>query len=220
MVGKKQRNKSRVPAKESPRIVELDNLQDFKDYVGHKDIPEKTLLQQIEETQNAGSKREAEIRARRKILHPGETSEEDDDELNAVGRFMFASLDYTAYMIPLISVHLVLNILVRLQYGQEAEFSEIARESLATIPVLLILYKLVHPYRGTAAFKVVSFIASIFIGAYLVYATNEEGYYYIMQRAPPLGTLWVWLFIEMEWHWSTVSLLAIIVWMWYKDYKL
>lgn len=228
MAGPSNRKKKSAVPQENPKIVELDNLQDFKDYVGHKDIPEKTLLEQIDATK----KQEDAAKAHRKIKHPGGDNEddgeglsgienlEDDEELDGIGKFMFAFLDYTAYMIPLLSVHLILNVLVRLQYGQETEVMEIVKETIGTIPVMLALFKICHPYRGKLIFKLISLSASLAIGCYLVYATNEEGYYYIMQRAPPLGTLWVWLFLEMDWQWSTLSLLLVGVWTWFRGYKI
>lgn len=193
---------------QSSRITELDNLQDFKTYVGKADVPDQTLVDQIAKLQQQASDHN----------RPNEDNSFSDEDLTPIGKFMFRILDYTLYLVPLLSVHLILNILVRMQYGQDVEPSEIIAETVTTIPILVLLHIFVHPYRSTRFFRIASFFASEAIGGYLLYSSHEEGYYYVMKRAPPLGTLWVWLFIEMEWEWAATSLVVIGFWMWKKGY--
>lgn len=149
---------------------------------------------------------------------------EEEQDLTGVGRFMFGLLDYATYLIPIISVHLVLDVLVRVQYSEDtfegfAQRDVLYRAAMA-IPVFALLHHFVHPFRKTRLFRIASFFASVGTGGYLLYAGNEEGYYYIMKRAPPLGTLWVWMFVEMDWEWSAMSLIVVVFWMWLKDYSL
>jgi hypothetical protein len=209
-MAKRKQNKN-LP--QSSKIVELDNLQDFKNYVGQKEIPQEPLIKQIEKLQRVDN---ANIVPR---IDGSVLSIPDDPELGSVGKAMFLILDYTAFLVPLVTVHLVLNLLVRMQYSQDYVVKDIVLETLSTIPVLAVLHTIVHPLTGTRLFRISSFFASVAMGGYLIYESNEEGYYAVMKRAPPLGTLWVWLFIEMDWQWAATSLVVVGFWMWKKGYS-
>lgn len=192
----------------SPKIVELDSEQDFRNYIGHQEVPNEPLIQQIDRLQNQRSTKSTSA------------NPVDDEDLGAVGRFMFSALDCTAYLIPLLSVFIVLNILVKLQYGDKVDAKEVFHESLFTVVAIGALYTFVHPYRHALLFRISSMAISTAIGCYLVYISNEAGYYLVMSRAPPLGTLWVWLFIEMDWQWSAASLAIVGIWLKAMDYSL
>lgn len=227
-----------------PRIQELDNLQDFKNFIGNAEIPDVPLVEKIAELQ---AQRDAKLNASSSSASGSSASPQSvpkryrkppsqagtvaslgeidrDEDLTRLGRFMFDALDYATYLIPIISVHVVLDILVRVQYSEDtfegfAQRAIVARAATA-VPVFALLHHFVHPLRNTRLFKIASFLASVAAGGYLLYASNEEGYYYVMKRAPPLGTLWVWMFVEMEWQWAALSLVVIVFWMWLKDYSI
>lgn len=214
----------------NPRIEELDNLQDFKDYVGKANVPSQPLVEKIAELQAQRTEKLNEraqttpAPKRYRKTSVKETDTDKEDELSSTGKFMFDFLDYTMYLIPIISVHVVLDILVRVQYSEDT-FEGVAQQdilyrALMAVPVFALLHFFIHPLTSTRFFRIASFFASVAAGGYLLYASNEEGYYYVMKRAPPLGTLWVWLFIEMEWQWSATSLIVIAFWMWLKDYSI
>jgi hypothetical protein len=212
-----------------PQIEELDNLQDVRSYVSASGIPDKPLVQKIEELQNQRRQHQQQReppKRYRKVSQSKSADEEDEKEgLTPLGQFMFDLLDYSTYLIPIVSVHIVLDVLVRVQYSEET-FETIATQrdvfyrAVLAIPVFALLHFYVHPLRETRIFRIASFFASVATGGYLLYASNEEGYYYVMKRAPPLGTLWVWMFVEMEWQWSATSLVVIAFWMWLKDYSI
>lgn len=213
MVKNSAQSKPQSPSfSQSTRIVELDDLENFKSYIGKAEIPNEKLVDQI-----TSLKKQIQVEKNSNKSGTGSTAFTDED-LTPVGRFMFKLLDYTMYLVPLLAVHLILNLLVRMQYGQDIEPSVIIVETLTTIPILVLLHLFVHPYKDTRVFRIVSFFASEAMGGYLLYSSHEEGYYYVMKRAPPLGTLWVWLFLEMEWQWAATSLVVIGFWMWKKGY--
>jgi hypothetical protein len=212
-MAKKPAKSSKGSFPQSTKITELDDLKDFKSYIGKAKVPEQKLVDQISKLQKQTESKKVEQKS-----IPISSSTFTDEDLTPVGKFMFKLLDYTMYLVPLLSVHLILNILVRMQYNQDVEPQVIVVETLTTIPVLVLLHIFVHPYKDTRVFRIVSFFASEGIGGYLLYTSHEEGYYYVMKRAPPLGTLWVWMFLEMEWQWSAVSLVVIAFWMWKKNY--
>ncbi|KAG5355714.1 hypothetical protein CJU89_5423 [Yarrowia sp. B02] len=191
--------------------------------------------------------------------------EEEDDEIPTDSKW-FEVLDFCMYLIPLMSVHLVLDVLVQKQYGggdvdpslygqpfpkrgdldshsiqirrQElATIVQAAKRSLTSIPVLAGLHAFCAPYvnaisklqrgqveddrqlpKGLRIFRVATFAASIGLGCYILYAANEQGYMAVMKRAPPLGTLWVWLIVEMEWNWGALSLVVVCMWSYMRGY--
>lgn len=114
-------------------------------------------------------------------------------------------------------VHIILVVLVRSQYGQDVSFRPVLRDSVASIPIMTGLLYIFHPLRSIAR-QLVAFCLAVIIGCYLVYAANEEGYYASMQRAPPLGTLWVCLFLEIEWYLGSLCLLVVSVYTWTSGY--
>lgn len=210
--------------------------------------------------------RKVTVNSHNEVQEEGSEDEEDEEEDIPLDSKWFEFLDFCMYLIPLMSVHLVLDVLVHKQYGGgEVDASlhgqpfpkrgdldshsielrrhelntvlQAAKRSLTSIPVLAILHAFCAPYvnaigrlqrgqveddrkipRGLRVFRVVTFAASIAVGCYILYAANEQGYMAVMKRAPPLGTLWVWLIVEMEWNWGALSLVVVCMWTWMRGY--
>lgn len=142
------------------------------------------------------------------------------------GRMMFAILDYTQLLIPLVSAHIIFDILVRIQYAQDISWEnvsqqmEILQRAAYAAPVLLILHLVFDQHKEKRWFRIASFGAAVSIACYLVYISEEYGYYLIMKRSPPLGTILMWLFIEMHWAYSAIALIVIVFWMWLHGYTI
>lgn len=150
------------------------------------------------------------------------TSLEEEIESN----ILFSILDYTQLLIPLLSAHIILDILVRVQYAQDitwenvTEQLDILKRAAIAGPILITLHLFFDHWKFTRLFRIGSFLASVAIGTYLAYISNEEGYYFIMKRAPPLGTIWVWLIFEMHWAYAALSLVVVSTWMWLHGYSI
>lgn len=210
--------------------------------------------------------RKVAVRTQEDVYDDDAEDEDEEDTGIPTDSKWFEFLDFCMYLIPLMSVHLVLDVLVQKQYGggdldpalhgqpfpkrgdldnhsiqiRRQELSTIiqaAKRSLTSIPVLAGLHAFCAPYvnaisklqrgqveddrqlpRGIRVFRVVTFAASIAIGCYILYAANEQGYMAVMKRAPPLGTLWVWLIVEMEWNWGALSLVVVCMWSYMRGY--
>jgi hypothetical protein len=54
---------------------------------------------------------------------------------------------------------------------------------------------------------------STIAGCFLIYSGNEHGYYFVMKKAPPVGTLWVWSVVEMDLMYSLVHACAVVSYM-------
>lgn len=136
------------------------------------------------------------------------------------GSFSLGSTEQIALMIVgLFVVHITLVLLVRFQYGQDVSCLLVMKDSIISIPVLTILLHNFHPLESKLS-RLTAFFLAVGIGCYLVYIANEEGYYASMYRAPPLGTLWVWLFLESEWYVGLLCLLAVSAYTFIRGYHL
>jgi len=125
------------------------------------------------------------------------------------------------YGVSLSVLHITLDVLVLSQYRQEVEWPEIFWRMARMTPALFVLLYLFHTPTALR-FKLprqLFFLAlSVGAGAYMLYAGNEHGYYFVMRRAPPLGVLWVWSVVEMDLMYALIHLLAVGSWTWYKGY--
>ncbi|KAI9740252.1 MAG: hypothetical protein M1834_004830 [Cirrosporium novae-zelandiae] len=132
---------------------------------------------------------------------------DDDDPLGPFGNNLFFAL-------TLGCLHFTLDVLVHQQYQQDMAmaWSEIIWNTLRAVPVLFILLHFVHaPERSGMLVAQVLFLGtSVAGGCYLIYAANEHGYFAVMKKAPPLGTLWIWCVVEMRLNFALVSLASVV----------
>ncbi|KAK3076503.1 hypothetical protein LTS18_012831, partial [Coniosporium uncinatum] len=150
-------------------------------------------------------------------INPDGTVEKlnDEDPLGQVGEAIL-------YSFTLSVLHFTLDVLVFQQYRQEIEWQEIIFRTLGMAPALFFLIYMMH--SDTAArwpgVKQILFLStSVAAGCYLIYSGNNAGYYAVMKRAPPVGTLWVWSVIEMQLLYAVVSVAIVGVYMWWGGLK-
>lgn len=128
--------------------------------------------------------------------------------------------DRTLLVAPLFVVHFILAYLVRLQYAQTASLRIVLSESWISIPIFWALLSLPRHYFTTRISQGLLIAAGIVAGCHLVYIANEEGYFATMKQAPPLGTLFAWIFIELTWYNSLVALVGVAGYLWFTGYTL
>lgn len=99
--------------------------------------------------------------------------------------------------------------------------------------MILLLFYSFHPHQSPSVLlpqlpprlqpiihQVSFFVSSIFAGSYLIYITNEYGFYAILKRSPPIGCLWIWAVIELDLIWAVLSLLCCIAYLKFGGYSL
>ncbi|KAK9448222.1 uncharacterized protein V1518DRAFT_420022 [Limtongia smithiae] len=128
--------------------------------------------------------------------------------------YAFVILDYLMIVIPVATVHAVLDVLVYRQYSQELDVRQLLRRFAAACGVLFVLHAAIHPMRAGAGMQMVLMLFSMLLGTYLVAAVAEHDYFAVMKQAPPLGTLLVWLAIEMEYYWSILAAVTVTFVAW------
>jgi hypothetical protein len=142
---------------------------------------------------------------------------EDDDDEDSAPPFPTAVL----YTVSLCAIHTTLDVIVLTQYSQEMSFASIAGRLARLAPaLLLIVYLLHHPlaFAYPRLRQLFFLVAAIVAGCWLMYAGNEFGYYHVMKRAPPLGTLWVWSVVEMDLTLIWAHLGVVVGYTWWNDY--
>lgn len=125
------------------------------------------------------------------------------------------------YAITLSMVHFTLDVLVYHQYAQFMEWNGIFRRIATILPSFGVIVYILHT-RSALKLRwlrqVLFFLFSCGAGCYLIRTGNEEAYIAVMRRAPPLGTLLIWSFIEMDLPFGVASLLMIGGYLWWKGY--
>jgi hypothetical protein len=111
------------------------------------------------------------------------------------------------------AVHFTLSVLAMHQYAEELRFRPLVAQTLGiAFPTLTVLIALFHgnllPASLTrlspqtkgwvvAARSLVYLVMANVAGCYLIWLTNDKGYYAVMKNAPSVGTIWVWAVLEM-----------------------
>jgi hypothetical protein len=145
------------------------------------------------------------------------TSGPDDGEppIGAIGEAF-------VWGISLSMLHFTLDVLVFHQYRQEVAWAEIWTRMFTMMPALFVVVYILHTraaLRWARLRQVFFFGSSVAAGCYLVKSGNKEGYYAVMKRAPPVGTLWVWGCVEMELWWAVAHVGVVGVYMWVNGFS-
>ncbi|KAL1976570.1 hypothetical protein VTN31DRAFT_2852 [Thermomyces dupontii] len=155
--------------------------------------------------------------------------EEEQGEGDVV---MTAIVETLLSSLPLTTLHFTLSLLAAHQYAMTIEYGRLFRETvLVAFPILTALVALAHGhvplFPGFSALikkkkkkKRESFWSpslptlvlylplAVVLGCYLIRMTNEDPYYFVMKKAPSIGTLWVWAVLEMD---TSVALIGAFV---------
>ncbi|MCJ1407510.1 hypothetical protein MMC19_001581 [Ptychographa xylographoides] len=143
-------------------------------------------------------------------------SDEDAPVLEPIGPFGQAVF----FAVTLTMLHFTLDVLVHQQYRQSIDWGMIAQRTLIALPTLVTIVAALHARAASLWAQVLFFALSVGAGCHLVYASNEERYFAVMRRAPPLGTLWVWSVIEMRLEVALASVVAVVGYFWWGHYSI
>jgi len=136
-----------------------------------------------------------------------------DDPVGPLGQAIFLS-------IPLTMLHFTLDVLVHQQYRQSIDWGMIIQRTAFTFPILATLVYILHSRASKLWAQVLFLGMSVGAGCHLIYSSNEEAYFAVMKRAPPLGTLWVWSVIEMKLEVAVLSVGVVGGYFWLGGFKM
>ncbi|MCJ1341322.1 hypothetical protein MMC09_006618 [Bachmanniomyces sp. S44760] len=137
----------------------------------------------------------------------------DDEPIGPMGQALF-------YSLTLLMLHFTLDVLVHHQYRQEIGWGMIVQRTLTTLPMILGLVYFLHQRSSQLWVQMFFLTLSVGAGCYLIYSSNEEAYFAVMKRAPPLGTLWVWSVMELRLEIAVAGLLAVGGYYWKRGYTI
>ena len=144
----------------------------------------------------------------------------DDDKGNGsstsdpIGPFGYALI----YALTFTALHFTLDVLVHSQYRMSTDWSLITQKTALAFPVLLLLIYFFHPRASRPEVQALFFVGSVTAGCYLVKSSNEDPYFAVMKRAPPLGTMWVWCVLEQRLEVAVAGIVAVGGYFWWGDY--
>ena len=153
--------------------------------------------------------------------------EEGDEPANPI-------FDTIFFALPLSALHFTLSVLTMHQYAQELEFRPLVITTVfVALPTLILLIHLLHGHLFPAhlgntspVVKEAAFVAQqiLFIlvanvsGCYLIYLTNDRGYYAVMKKAPSIGTVWVWCVLELGLVGALAGVVGPGIYAWWNGY--
>ncbi|KAK6533462.1 hypothetical protein TWF694_002401 [Orbilia ellipsospora] len=143
-----------------------------------------------------------------------ESEEGEGDDVPVIGdagqTFFFA--------IPLTMMLFGFYVMVKKQYVEEPDHWDGFLRSLKSFPAIWMVLYLTHPRKDWMIVQLLFFATAVGTGCWIVYNVNINGYYAIMKMVPPLGVMLVYSVIQMDLLPSTLSLAAIVGYIWYNDF--
>jgi hypothetical protein len=155
-----------------------------------------------------------------RVINPDGSLSADEDSPPTADELIGPFGQALFHAVTLTMLHTTLDFLVHQQYRQDIDWSMIAGRTATTFPVMLILIYILHSHAGSPWAQFLFLAMSTVAGCYLIHSSNKEPYFAVMQRAPPLGTLWVWSVIELRLEVAALSLVIVIVFFWSGDYRI
>ncbi|KAL7935733.1 hypothetical protein V8C35DRAFT_261320 [Trichoderma chlorosporum] len=187
---------------------------------------EKTLL-------DIASERSLFEQAARRERQLAGKDDDDEDEGATLSPGAERFLEALLYTTTLAMLHFTFDVLVMKQYGTEIKWKRIITNAARAWMVFLFLFYTLHPVEPNQTLvpglprrfqktlrQMLFFAMSCVTGCALVYITNSKGYLYNMQRAPPLGCLWLWAVVELDLLWAVPSLLVTGAYVWVNGYSI
>ena len=139
--------------------------------------------------------------------------EPDEDPIGPFGQAVF-------YATTLTMVHFTFDVLVHHQYRMEIGWDLITWRTITAFPVLVLLVHVLHPRSSNSWIQALYLAGSVVAGCYLVQSSNEEAYFAVMKRAPPLGTLWIWFVVESRLEVAIAGLAMVGLFFWCGGYTI
>ncbi|KAL2429729.1 hypothetical protein ABEF95_003231 [Exophiala dermatitidis] len=244
---KQRRAKDSLAASSENTVKTADDIRlERPDLVRTKPPNGKTLLEIAAERQaqlNPGQTFDKDAFKSNNVVHVKvgedgqilEDPQSSSSETQAMERMVETPwLDTFLLSMSLSAVHFTLEALTAHQYAQELRFPPIVRKTLfVAFPTLTIVIALFHglllPVSATRvpellklwtlALRQFAYVATANVaGCYLIYLTNDEGYYAVMKNAPSIGTIWVWSVLELGLLGALAGVIGPGIYAWWNGY--
>jgi len=136
------------------------------------------------------------------------------DEITSLGDEIFNAM---LLIIPFSSILLMMEILIRHQYGKEATFDVIMNRMIPGIPILSLFIFYTIRYKRDRRMQALLFIISILVGSRMLWQMDNGNWLSNMQQVPPLATVWIYTIVQLDLGTAVASLAVIGAYVWWQD---
>ncbi|KIM46271.1 hypothetical protein M413DRAFT_441352 [Hebeloma cylindrosporum] len=149
-------------------------------------------------------------------LRPGETMPEILAEVTPLSDEIFNAI---LLIMPFSAVLLLMEILIRHQYGKTASFEAIMDRMIPSVPILSLFIFYTTRYKQDRRMQALLFVISFTVGSRMIFLLNNASWLVNMKQCPPLATLWIYTVVQLDLAPAVLSLLAIAAFVKWKDLK-
>jgi len=148
---------------------------------------------------------------------PAAISSRNMDEVTPLSDEIFNSV---LLIIPFSSLLLLMEILIRHQYGKEASLDVIMDRMLPGVPILSIFIFYTTRYKQDRRMQLLLVAISVLVGSRMLWLLNNASWLVNMQQCPPLATVWIYTVVQLDLVAAVVSLLIVGGFVWWNRLKI
>ncbi|KAF8913822.1 hypothetical protein CPB84DRAFT_1757642 [Gymnopilus junonius] len=120
-------------------------------------------------------------------------------------------------IIPFSSILLLMEILIRHQYGKEASVEVIKDRMLPGVPILSIFIFYTTRYKQDRRIQLFLFVISTLVGSRMLYLWDNASFLVIMKQCPPLVTVWIYTIVQLDLGAAVTALVVVGGFVWWQD---
>ncbi|KAK0193648.1 hypothetical protein F5146DRAFT_392328 [Armillaria mellea] len=123
-------------------------------------------------------------------------------------------------IVPFSFLLLMMEILIRYQYGKHPGLNVLVERMVANVPILSLLIFYTMRYKEHRRLKIGLFLVSIGIGCRMIYLLSRGTLYVNIRQVPPLGTLWIYTIVQLELGLAALNLTTVAAYVWWKGLQI
>jgi len=178
--------------------------------------PAKPLIEITEDEQWRLINQSGILQNRALVQESRDESTVEEEDLSLCDEIFNAVL----LIIPFSSLLLLMEILIRHQYGKTASVADIMEKMLPGVPILSLFIFYTNRHKRDRRMQFLLFIISIAVGTRMIYQFNHASWLVNMSQCPPLATVWIYTVIQLELIPAFLNLVVVGAFIWWKDLKI
>ncbi|KAG1820275.1 uncharacterized protein BJ212DRAFT_1014169 [Suillus subaureus] len=125
-----------------------------------------------------------------------------------------------AYIIPLTSFLIMMDILIHQQYAKQPTAGEVAGRLFTNFPILSIFVFYTTRHKANPRMQLALFILSLGVGPRMIWLINHGSWLVNIRQCPQFATIWLYTVIQLNLNWAVLTLVMIGAWAWFTGMKL
>jgi len=123
-------------------------------------------------------------------------------------------------IIPFSGILLLMEILIRQQYGKETPMEVVLDRMVPGVPILSLFIFYTTRYKSYRRLQTLIFIISVGVGSRMLWLLNNASWLVNMRQCPPLATVWIYTVLQLDLELAVGSLVVVGGFVWWKDLKI